>query len=239
MGRAFEVRKAAMAKTAAAKTKVYSRFGKEIYIAAKSGVPDPEMNLNLKRIIDKAKKAQVPADIIKRAIDKASSGAAENYTSVRYEGFGPGSSTVIVDCLTDNVNRTVSEVRNCFTKTKNKMGITGSVSFMYNSQSVVSFTGLSEDETLEALVNADIDADIEADEDIITVYGSPQDLYKIKTAIEEANPKVSIDVEEISMIPQSYVTLETEEEKENFNRLLDMLNELDDVQEVYHNVELE
>ncbi|QVK19134.1 YebC/PmpR family DNA-binding transcriptional regulator [Mycoplasmatota bacterium] len=239
MGRAFEVRKAAMAKTSAAKTKVYSRFGKEIYIAAKAGVPDPEMNLTLKHTIEKAKKAQVPADIIKRAIEKASSGTTESYTSVRYEGFGPGQSTFIVDCLTDNVNRTVSEVRNCFTKTKNKMGVSGSVSFMYNNNSIVSFTGLTEDETLEALINAEIDADIEAEDDVITVYGEPSDLYKIKTSLEEVKPEIKIDIEEISMIPMNYIKLETNDEKENFNRLVQMLNELDDVQEIYHNVELD
>ena len=117
MGRAFEVRKAAMMKTSAAKTKVYSRFGKEIYIAAKAGVPDPEMNQGLKRMIERAKANQVPADVIKRAIEKAKGGTDESYTSVRYEGFGPGNCTIIVDCLTDNVNRTVSDVRTCFTKT--------------------------------------------------------------------------------------------------------------------------
>lgn len=239
MGRAYEVRKAAMMKTALAKTKVYSRFGKEIYLAAKSGVPDPEMNVNLKRVIERAKKAQVPADIIKRAIEKAASGVQDAYTAVRYEGFGPGASTIIVDCLTDNVNRTVSEVRNCFTKTKNKMGVAGSVSFMYKSQAVVSFVGMTEDETLEALINADIDADVEVDDDIVTVYGDPTDLYRIKQALEEANPNIKIDVEEIAMIPLNYVKLESEEDKANFQKLLDMLNELDDVQEIYHNVELD
>lgn len=239
MGRAFEVRKAAMAKTAAKKTKIYSRFGKEIYIAAKSGVPNPDMNLTLKHVIEKAKKAQVPADIIKRAIEKASSGASEAYTSVRYEGFGPGASTLIVDCLTDNVNRTVGEVRNCFTKTKNKLGVSGSVAFMYNCNSVVSFKGVDEEEALEILINADINADIESEDDAITIYGNPTDLYKIKTAFEEAKPGIEFDIEEITMIPMNYVKLETEEDKANFNRLLEMLNDLDDVQEIYHNVELD
>ena len=132
MGRAFEVRKAAMAKTNAAKTKVYARFGKEIYIAAKAGIPDPEMNVTLRRIIEKAKAAQVTSDVIKRAIEKAKGGSGEQYTAVRYEGFGPGNCTVIVDCLTDNVNRTVSDVRNCFTKSKSKMGVSGSVSHLYD-----------------------------------------------------------------------------------------------------------
>lgn len=238
MGRAYEVRKAAMAKTAAKKTKIYSRFGKEIYLAAKSGVPDPDMNLTLKHVIEKAKKAQVPADIIKRAIEKAASGIADAYTQLRYEGFGPGASTIIVDCLTDNVNRTISEVRNCFTKTKNKLGVSGSVAFMYNTFAVFSFSGLDEEKVLEILINADVDADIENEDDSITIYGKPTDFNKIKSALEEAKPDIEFDVEEITMIPMNYVKLETEEEKENFNRLLEMLNDLDDVQDIYHNVEL-
>lgn len=239
MGRAYEVRKAAMAKTNAVKAKLYSRFGKEIYIAAKQGVADPEMNLQLRSVIDKAKKSQVPVDIINRAIEKASGGTDESYTSVRYEGFGPGASTVIVDCLTDNVNRSVSEVRNCFTKTKNKMGVNGSVSHMYYHWSIVSFKGLTEEETLEALIMNDIDAkDVEVEEDVITVYGEATDLYKIKTALEEVNPKIEIDMDEISMIPMNYVKLEAEN-LENFNRLLDKLNEVEDVQDIYHNVELD
>ncbi|MDF2698578.1 MAG: hypothetical protein K0Q49_134 [Haloplasmataceae bacterium] len=239
MGRAFEVRKASMAKTNAVKTKIYSRYGKEIYLAAKAGVPDPDMNLTLKRVIEKAKKAQVPSDIIKRNIDKASSGAGESYTAVRYEGFGPGAATIIVDCLTDNVNRTVGDVRNCFTKTKNKMGVSGSVSFMFNNISIVSFSGLNEEEVLEALVTAEVDVnDIEVEEDTVTLYGAATDLHKIRGAIETFKPEIEIDIDEITMLPMNYTKLEGEE-LENFNRLLTMLDELDDVQEVYHNVELE
>ncbi|HHX53263.1 MAG TPA: YebC/PmpR family DNA-binding transcriptional regulator, partial [Erysipelothrix sp.] len=102
MGRHYEVRAASMAKTAAKKAKIYSRYGKEIYLAAKSGVPDPEMNVSLKRVIAQAKSNQVPADVISRAVDKAKGGSTDDYHSVRYEGFGPESSTVIIDCLTDN-----------------------------------------------------------------------------------------------------------------------------------------
>ena len=123
MGRAFEVRKHAMAKTSAQKTKVYSKYGKEIYMEAKNGVPDPEMNTNLKRVIERARQEQVPNDIINRAIEKAKGGDAADYHAVRYEGFGPNGSTFIVTCLTDNDNRSVSEVRNAFTKSKGKMGV--------------------------------------------------------------------------------------------------------------------
>lgn len=237
MGRAYEVRKAAMAKTHAMKAKLYSRYGKEIYQVAKTGGPDPNANLALRSLINKAKKQNVPADVINRAIEKAKSGSGEDYIQTRYEGFGPGGATLIIDCLTDNVNRTVSEVRNCFTKTNNKLGVSGSVSHMYNEWSIVSFTGLTEDEALEALLMADINIeDIEVEGDIITVYGDPKDLNNIKTTLE-AFENVKIDVEEIAMIPMTTVKLEGEE-LENFNKLLDMLNEVDDVDRIYHNVDL-
>ena len=127
MGRAHEVRKVAMEKTAAAKSKLYSKYGKEIYMAAKSGTPDPDTNQALKKIIEKAKKEQVTADIIKRAIEKAKGGSEDSYYDVRYEGFGPGNSMLIVECLSDNVNRTIATVKNCFTKTGGKLGVGGSV----------------------------------------------------------------------------------------------------------------
>ena len=123
MGRAHEVRAASMAKTAALKTKVYSRFGRELYMAAKSGVPDPNMNQTLKRKIQEAKANQVPAAVIERAIEKAKGGTVENYIANRYEGFGPGESTVIIDCLTDNVNRSISEIKTCFNKSKSKLAV--------------------------------------------------------------------------------------------------------------------
>jgi YebC/PmpR family DNA-binding regulatory protein len=239
MGRAYEVRKAAMAKTSAAKAKLYSRYGKEIFQAAKTGVPDPEMNLSLKRLIDKAKKDQVPAEVVKRAIDKATSGVGDDYTVNRYEGFGPNGSTVIVDCMTDNVNRTIGEVRHCFTKTGNKLGVNGSVSHMYNEWAVISFTGMGEEETLETLLMAEIDIiDLEEEDGIITVYGQPTDLYNIKTTLEEASSEINIEVDEITMLPMNYVKLDGED-LESFNKLLAMLDEVDDVDKVYHNVELE
>ena len=120
MGRAHEVRAASMAKTAAARSSLFNKWSKEIYVAAKSGVPDPEMNQTLKRVIERAKKEQVTADVIKRAIDKAKGGNGENYIATQYEGMSKGNSNIIVDCLTDNVNRTFAEVRNCF----NKSGVT-------------------------------------------------------------------------------------------------------------------
>lgn len=236
MGRAHEVRKAAMAKTAAAKTKVYSKYGKEILIAAKAGVPDPAMNLALKHIIEKAKKEQVPADIIKRAIDKAKSGVGEDYSPVTYEGFGPGASTIIVECLTDNVNRTVSDVRTCFNKSHSKMGVSGCVSHSYQHVSLLSLKGMSEEEVLDALMEKNVDIiNIEQEDDEIIITGSDTDLYNIKAALEK--PGVEFDIEEITWEADEKVTLEGED-LELFNRLLSLLEECDDVQDVYHNVEL-
>ena len=158
MGRAHEVRKVAMAKTAAKKAKLYSRYGKEIYLTAKAGGPELDGNLALRRLVDKAKKEQVPADVIKRAIDKVKSGVTENYEPIQFEGFGPGNSTLIVKCLTDNINRTISQVRPAFTKAKSKLGAEGSVAYLYNVESTVILSGMSEDEVLEALVMGDVDA---------------------------------------------------------------------------------
>ncbi len=236
MGRAFEVRKASMMKTQGAKAKVYSRFGKEIYIAAKAGTPDPEMNVTLKRVIEKAKKSQVPADVIKRAIDKAKGGGGESYNEVRYEGFGPGGCTVIVDCLTDNVNRSVSEVRNCFTKTDSKMGVSGCVSHMYEHQAIVSFEGMDEETALETLLMADCEIeDVENEDGMLTVYAHANELHKIMSAIEESIPNVDFDMAEATWTPNDYVTLEGDE-LARFEKLMDMLNEVDDVQNIYHNV---
>jgi YebC/PmpR family DNA-binding regulatory protein len=237
MGRAFEVRKVAMGKTAAAKSKVYAKYGKEIYMAAKAGSPDPDTNQTLKRIIEKAKREQVTSDVIKRAIDKAKGGSDETYTSIRYEGFGPGSSMIIVECLSDNVNRTIAEVRNCFTKTGGKLGISGSVVHQFNHNAVFTLPGVTEDEVLEILVNNDLDvSDIETDEVGVTIYGADTDYNLIRTAISDTMPELELDTDEIMWLPIMGTTLDLEEDQEKFERLLSMLDELDDVQEVYHNV---
>jgi YebC/PmpR family DNA-binding regulatory protein len=238
MGRAHEVRKVAMEKTAAAKSKLYAKFGKEIYMAAKSGVPDPELNANLKRVIQKAKKEQVTADVIARAIDKAKGGSDDNYTEARYEGFGPGSSTFIVECLTDNVNRTIAEVRNCFTKTGGKIGVTGSVVHQYNHQAVFTIPKLTEEEVLEVLVMNDLDADeIEADEDGVTVLSDASNYNAIKTAFLDQYPEMEFDTDEIMWMSMIDAEL-SDADKEKYERLMGMLDAIDDVQEVYHNVKL-
>ncbi len=238
MGRAYEVRKASIQKTGAAKAKLYSMYAREIYQAAKTGGVEPESNAALKRLMDRAKKEQVPGDIIKRAIDKVNSGADETYTSANYEIFGPAGSTAIIACLTDNVNRSVSNVRAVVNKCHVKMGAQGSVSYMYDHLCIVSFKGLDEESTLEALIEAGVDiSDIEEENGETIVYGAPNDLYNIKEAITAKLPDVTFDMDEITMLAKEKVTL-TGEDLETFNRMLTLLDEVEDVQSVYHNVEL-
>ncbi len=229
---------AAKAKTGAAKGKLYGMYAREIYQVAKNGGVTPEGNPSLKRLIEKAKKDQVPTDIIKRAIDKVNSGAGEDYQENTYELFGPAGSTLIVKCLTDNVNRSVSDLRAVVNKHKIKMGGMGSVSYMYDNLCTVGFNGLDEDTIMEALISNDVDiVDMEQDNGHTLIYGNPTDLFKIKEAISSVKNDIEFDVDEISMLPKERITL-SGEDLESFNKLLDALDEVDDVQTVYHNVEL-
>lgn len=238
MGRAYEVRKSSILKTGAAKAKIYTMYAKEIYNSAKKST-DPDSNPTLKRWIEKAKKDQIPSDIIKRAIDKVNSGVDETYVSARYEGFGPGSSTIIIDCLTDNVNRTISYIRGVFSKAKAKLGVLGSVSYMYDNLCVLSFKDLDEETVLDALINAEVDVkDIEKEDDLVNVYGEPSDLYKIKNALINVKNDIIFEVDEITTIPHERVKL-VGEELEHFQKLLTLLDDIEDVQNVYHNVELD
>ena len=238
MGRAHEVRAASMAKTAAIKSKLYSRYGKELYIAAKSGVPDPDMNLALKRKIQEAKSNQVPADVIKRAIEKAKGGTDENYTEARYEGFGPGNSTIIVDCLTDNTNRAITDVKTCFNKCHGaKLANSGAVSYNYESVGLFVFAYEDEDAMLEAMMEAEVDVqDISVEDGEMTVKTTFQDFGKAQDAIEKVIPDVEFDVCEATLLPTEFVTLDSQEDKEAFDKLLNMLNDCDDVNKIYTNV---
>ena len=238
MGRAYEVRKASIQKTGAAKAKLYSMYAREVYQAAKNGGTELEGNPTLKRLVEKAKKEQVPNDIINRAIEKVNSGADETYTLANYEIFGPSGSTAIVACLTDNVNRSVSSIRAVINKCHVKMGAQGSVSYMYDHLCIVSFKGLTEEETLDALLEAGLDIiDIETENNEVVVYGAPNDLNNIKEAISAKLPNVEYDLDEITMLPKEKVTLEGED-KETFEKMLNMLDEVEDVQHVYHNVDM-
>jgi YebC/PmpR family DNA-binding regulatory protein len=235
MGRKFEVRKVAMAKTAGAKTKVYSRYGKEIYVIAKSGGPDPDANLQLRRLIEKAKKDQVPSHVIDKAIEKAVGGAGEDFVPMRYEGFGPGGCMVIVDCLSDNANRTITDVRNCFTKTNCKIGAQGSSAFMFDHLAIFSFKGDDDEVVLEPLMEADVDvSDVEVEDGTVTVFVPHTEFFKCKTALNEAFPDLEIEVEEITWVPQDSKDI-SEEDMPMYEKFMDMLNDCDDVQNVYHN----
>jgi len=229
---------AAKAKTGAARGKLYGMYAKEIYQVAKTGGVTPEGNPALKRLIDKAKKDQVPSDVIKRAIDKVSSGVGEDYQELIYEIFGPAGSTILAKCLTDNVNRSVSDIRTVINKCHVKMGVQGSVTYMYDNLCVVGFSGLTEDVVMEALIENDVDfVDIEIEDNQIIIYGNPQDLYKIKEAITSKKSDIEFEIDEISYLAKDKISLDGES-KEEFEKLINMLDEVDDVQTVYHNVDM-
>lgn len=235
MGRAFEVRKEAKAKTAAAKTKVYSKYGREIYVLAKNGSPDPQGNPDLKRIIEKAKKDQVPNDIIQRAIDKAKGAGGENFVPVVYEGFGQGEAQFIIETLTDNVNRTISQIRAILNKTGGKLGVSGSVSHQFAHEAVFKLPVL-EDDVLNALLEADADIkDTTALSDSTVVFAEIDKYNQVKSALTKAFPDVEFEVDEITYSALSLVEL-NKEHQEKFDNMLAMLEELDDVQHIYHNV---
>lgn len=238
MGRAYQNRKESMAKTSDMKAKVYSRYGREIYVSAKSGGVDPEGNLALRSLIDRAKKDQVPAHVIEKAIDKAKGGGGEDYSPARYEGYGPGGSMAIIDCLTDNPNRTFGDVRQAFTKTKCKIGTQGSVSHMFDHSAILVFKHDNEEAVLEILMDADVDVtDIENENGKISVFALPTDYFKAKQALLDKLGEIDFEVDEIQFIPQTFTTM-TGDDVELFEKFLAMLDDLDDVQQVYHNVEL-
>lgn len=239
MGRAFQNRKESMAKTANMKTKVYSKYGKEIYMVAKSGGSDPDGNLALRSLMDRAKKDQVPAHVIKNALDKAAGGAGEDYSPARYEGFGPGGCMVIVDCLTDNPNRTIMEVKNSFTKTNSKLGAPGSAAHMFDHVAIFVFDGDDEDAVLEALMMADVDVtDVELDDGKITVTAPYTEFGSVKSALESEYEGIDFDAQEISWEPTVMASV-TGEDVATFEKFIDMLNDCEDVQDVYHNAEVE
>ncbi len=239
MGRAYQNRKLSMAKTAGQKTKVYSKYGKEIYVLAKNGGVDPDSNLSLRRTIERAKKDQVPTHVIEKAIEKASGVGGEDYVESRYEGFGPGNCMVIIDCLTDNGNRTIKDVRQCFTKTHSKIGSSGTVSHMFDHQAVFAFKGEDDEAVLESLMMADIDVtDVELEDGIITVYAPHTEFFKIKTEFAENMADVELEVEEITWVPQTYTEISGDDDLANFEKFINMLEDCDDVQNIYHNAEL-
>ncbi|MDD2761049.1 MAG: YebC/PmpR family DNA-binding transcriptional regulator [Methylomonas sp.] len=237
MGRAYQNRKVSMAKTADAKTKVYSKYGREIYVCAKSGGVDPSGNLTLRGLIERAKKDQVPGHVIEKALDKAKGAGGEDFAPARYEGFGPGGCMVIVDCLTDNPNRTFGDVRLCFTKTKAKIGTPGTVGHMFDHAAIFAFKYDDEDAVLEALLNADVDvSDVENEEGKITVFTPQADYFKAKQALADLLGEIDFEVDETQFLPKGSTPI-SGDDVVMFEKFPDMLNDLDDVQAVYHDAQ--
>ncbi len=236
MGRAYEVRKASIQKTGAIKAKMYSNYAKEIYLAAKKGIPEIDSNIILKRIVDKAKKEQVPSDIIERAIEKAKGVGSDNYESVIYEGFGPGASTLIIKTLTDNVNRTVGYVRAAFNKVNKSLGVKNSVAFNYDYLAVIGIKSDKEEEILLALLDNEIEPiEFENEEGLLIISLNPGTIHQAKDVIEELIPNVDYEIDEQGMYPKEKVNL-NEEDLATFRKLFNMLDEIEDVVEIYHNV---
>jgi len=226
-----------MAKTSDMKAKLYSRFGREIYVSAKAGGTDPSGNLSLRSLIDRAKREQVPGHVIDKAIAKAEGGGGEDFSPARYEGYGPGGSMAIIECLTDNPTRTFGDVRQAFVKSKSKIGTPGTVAHMFDHAAIFVFAHDDEEAVLEALMEGDVDVtDIEADEGKITVFAPHTEYFKAKTALIEHLGMEEFEVDEIQFIPHSYTQI-SGDDVALFEKFMSILDNLDDVQQVYHNVE--
>src|ERR1700757_1008173 len=227
MGRIFEKRKESIFKTAAQKSKLFSKYGRQLYMAAKSGVPDPEANPTLRNLVERAKRDNVPSHVIDKAIQKAAGTGGEDFQPARYEGFGPGSALVIVDCLTDNNTRTISDIRSCFTKTGSKLAGSGSVVMSFDHLAILSFKGDNEEKVLEALFAADVAVEeVESKDGAVTVFAPPAEFYKAKTALLGAFPDLELEVQEITFLPLEAKTLNGED-LASFERFLAMLNDCD------------
>lgn len=219
-------------------SKIYAKFGIEIYAAAKSGDPDPETNQKLRFVIDRAKTYNVPKHIIDRAIEKAKGSGDDTYSELRYEGFGPNGSMVIVDTLTNNVNRTAADVRAAFGKNGGNMGVSGAVAYMFDNTAIFGFESEDAEEIFEYLMEEDIDVrDVFDEDDQVIVYGEVVDFHAIQEALK-AKGIEEFSIAEIQMLPQTEVTL-SDEDVAQFEKMIDALDELEDVQSIYHNVELD
>ena len=237
MGRKWNNIKEKKASKDANTSKIYAKFGREIYVAAKQGEPDPESNQALKVVLERAKTYSVPKAIVDRAIEKATGGSDENFDELRYEGFGPNGSMVIVDALTNNVNRTASDVRAAFGKNGGNMGVSGSVSYMFDATAVIGIEGKTADEVLEILMEADVDArDILEEDEAIIIYAEPDQFHAVQKALRDAGI-TEFTVAELTMLAQNEMTLPADAEAQ-FLKMIDAIEDLDDVQQVYHNVEL-
>ena len=226
-------------KNDAAKGKIFTVIGREIAVAVKEGGADPANNSKLRDVIAKAKANNMPNDTIDRGIKKAAGDAnADNYERITYEGYGPNGIAIIVETLTDNKNRTAANVRSAFTKGSGNVGAQGSVSFMFDRKGQIVIDKEECDMDADELMMAALDAGAEdfADEDdSYEITTAPADFDAVRTALEEAG--ITMASAEVTMIPQTYVTLTDEADITNIGRILDLLDDDDDVQEVYHNWE--
>ena len=237
MGRKWNNIKEKKASKDANTSRIYAKFGREIYVAAKQGEPNPESNQALKMVLERAKTYSVPKAIIDRAIEKAKGGSEENYDELRYEGFGPNGSMVIVDALTNNVNRTASDVRAAFGKNGGNMGVSGSVAYMFDSTAVFGIEGKTSDEILELLMEADVDVrDIMEEDDAVIIYAEPDQFHAVQEACKQAGI-TEFTVAELTMVAQNDVTLDADAQAQ-FEKMIDAIEDLEDVQKVYHNVDL-
>ena len=237
MGRKWNNIKEKKASKDANTSRVYAKFGREIYVAARQGEPDPELNQSLKFVVERAKTYNVPRAIIDRAIDKAKGGDEENFDELRYEGFGPNGAMVIVDTLTNNVNRTASEVRAAFGKNGGNMGVSGSVAYMFDATAVIGVNDMSADDVLELMMEHDLDVrDVIEEDETVIVYAEPEAFHAVQTAFKAAGVE-EFAVAELTMLPQNEVSLD-DASQEQFEKLIDVLEDLEDVRQVYHNVEM-
>ena len=237
MGRKWNNIKEKKASKDANTSRIYAKFGREIYVVAKQGEPDPELNQALRVVLERAKTYNVPRAIIDRAIEKAKGGSEENYDELRYEGFGPNGAMVIVDALTNNVNRTASDVRAAFGKNGGNMGVSGSVAYMFDATAVFGIEGKNSEEVLELLMEADVDVrDIIDEEESVIVYAEPDQFHAVQQAFKDAGI-TEFTVAELTMLAQNDLTLPADAQ-EQFEKMIDALEDLEDVQQVYHNVDL-
>ena len=220
----------------AERSKIFQKLAKELYVAAKSGDPDPINNAQLRMVIEKAKASNMPKSNIESAIAKAmNKNNSENYEEVRYEGYGPAGIAIMVDCLTDNKNRTASFVRSTFTKKNGNLGTDGSVSYMFKRKGLIVLENVyEEDKFLEDVLNLQV-LDVLYEEDII-IYTKPEDFIKIKEELENMGYDKFI-TSEVTFIPDNYIKL-NEDEEEKALSLIETLEDIDDVQNVYHNLEM-
>lgn len=223
-------------KTDAARGKIFTKIGREIAVCVKMGGADPNVNSKLKDIIAKAKQNNMPNDSIERSIKKASGElAGVNYESITYEGYGVGGSAVIVECLTDNKNRTAGDVRHSFDKHGGSLGSTNCVSYLFNRKGIVVVVDVEDVDTLMLDAIEEGAVDVVEDEDAVEVITEPNQDGKMREALEKKG--YTVISSETALVPDMYVEL-NEEQLGKFQRMVDALEDLDDVQEVYHNVNL-